>query len=38
MTALGWVFLVCSLSFVCGLAGYCFYRVLTAPPPRDDHQ
>ncbi|GMU64349.1 MAG: hypothetical protein AMXMBFR36_06230 [Acidobacteriota bacterium] len=31
MTTLGWVFLIASLTFVWGLTGYCFYRVLTAP-------
>jgi hypothetical protein len=29
MTALGWIFLVVSLSFVWGLTGWCFYKVLT---------
>ncbi len=29
MTALGWTFLIVSLAFVWGLAGWCFYRVLT---------
>jgi hypothetical protein len=36
MTALGWIFLASSLAFVWGLAGYCYYRVLTAPPPPED--
>jgi hypothetical protein len=27
MTALGWLFLILSLSFVWGLTGWCFYRV-----------
>jgi len=36
MTTLGWIFLVVSLALVWGLSGYCFYRVLTAPPPADD--
>ncbi|HEX5758644.1 MAG TPA: hypothetical protein VF121_05580 [Thermoanaerobaculia bacterium] len=31
MTPLGWVFLIVSLTFVWGLTGWCFYRVLTAP-------
>ncbi len=31
MTTLGWVFLIASLTFVWGLTGYCFYRVMTAP-------
>jgi hypothetical protein len=25
----GWVFLILSLSFVWGLAGWCYYKVLT---------
>ena len=36
MTAAGIAFLSCSLLFVWGLAGYCFYRVLTAPSQADD--
>lgn len=36
MTTLGWIFLTVSLTFVWGLAGYCYYRVLTAPPRADD--
>lgn len=31
MTTLGWVFLIASLTFVWGLTGYCFYRVMKAP-------
>lgn len=31
MTPLGWVFLICSLSFVWGLMFWCYHRVLTAP-------
>jgi hypothetical protein len=31
MTALGWVFLICSLTFVWSLTIWCFYQVLTAP-------
>lgn len=30
MTTLGWVFLLTSLTFVWGLAGWCYYKVLTA--------
>jgi hypothetical protein len=33
MTTLGWIFLTVSLTFVWGLAGWCFYKVLTV---RDD--
>ncbi|HLA78747.1 MAG TPA: hypothetical protein VJU18_14300 [Vicinamibacteria bacterium] len=29
MTALGWVFLLTSATFVWGLTGWCFYKVLT---------
>lgn len=36
MTTAGWIFLIVSLTFVWGLAGYCFYRVFSAPPPSDD--
>jgi len=32
MTTLGWIFLATSLSFVWGLTGWCFYKVLTLPP------
>ena len=31
MTTLGWLFLAVSLSFVWGLTGWCFYRVMKAP-------
>jgi hypothetical protein len=31
MTPLGWVFLCLSLTFVWGLVGWCFFKVLTAP-------
>jgi hypothetical protein len=33
MTVLGWMFLIASLAFVWGLTLWCFYRVLTLPPP-----
>jgi hypothetical protein len=36
MTALGWLFMIASLAFVWGLAGYCYYRVLGAAEPKDD--
>jgi hypothetical protein len=36
MTTGGIVFLSCSLLFVWSLSGYCYYRVLTAPPRSDD--
>lgn len=29
MTPLGWIFLFASLTFVWGLCGWCFYKVLT---------
>ncbi len=35
LNALGWTFMLLSVGFVTGLTGWCFYRVLTAPP--DDH-
>ena len=31
MTTLGWLFMICSLGFVWGLMGWCYYRVMTAP-------
>ena len=40
MTPLGWIFLLVSITFVWGLTGWCFYRVLSfhdegfvQPPP-----
>jgi hypothetical protein len=33
MTALGWIFMLTSVSFVWALAIYCFKRVLTYPEP-----
>lgn len=35
MTTTGMLFMICSLAFVWGLAIWCFWRVLSAPP--DDH-
>jgi hypothetical protein len=35
MTTLGWLFLTASMIFVWGLSGYCYYRVLTAPPAEE---
>jgi hypothetical protein len=35
MTTLGWLFLAASMLFVWGLSGYCYYRVLTAPPSEE---
>ena len=32
MTTAGWIVMVLSLGFVLSLVGFCFYRVLTAPP------
>jgi hypothetical protein len=32
MTIGGWIIMVLSLTFVWGLTGWCFYRVLTAGP------
>ena len=31
LTAGGWILLVGSLSFVWGLAGWCYYKILTGP-------
>lgn len=36
MTMGGWVLLVGSLTFVWGLAGWCYWKILTAPPPEGD--
>jgi hypothetical protein len=33
VTAGGWVLLIVSLSAVYGLAGWCYVKVLGAPPP-----
>lgn len=35
MTFSGWIFLIVSLAFVWGLCLWCFYKVLTLPPPSD---
>jgi hypothetical protein len=32
MTPLAWAFMLVSVSFVVILTGWCFYKVLTAPP------
>lgn len=32
----GWLFMILSLSFVWGLTGWCFYRVLTLPAEHDE--
>jgi len=29
VTTLGWIFLLTSMTFVWGLTGWCFYKVLT---------
>lgn len=31
MTPFGWLFLVCSLTFVWGLCGWCYYEMLREP-------
>ena len=33
MTVGGWILLVLSLSFVWGLAGWCYWKILTGPSP-----
>ena len=39
MTALGWIFLASSLSFVWGLTGWCYYTILSArAEPADELQ
>jgi hypothetical protein len=39
MTALGWIFMIVSVSFVWILTIWCFYRVLSAPqPPAEEVQ
>ena len=35
MTIGGWMLLVGSLSFVWGLAGWCYWKILTAPAPEE---
>ena len=32
MTLIGWIMMVCSLSFVVGLTAWCYWRVLSLPP------
>ena len=34
MTTGGWTLMVGSLTFVWGLAGWCYYKILTAPDGR----
>ena len=31
MTLAGWIFMLGSISAVCGLVGFCYYRVLRGP-------
>jgi hypothetical protein len=31
MTALGWIFMLASITFVISLVSWCFYRVLQCP-------
>ncbi len=35
MTAAGWVLMIVSLSSVWGLAGWCYWKVLTTPEHKD---
>lgn len=35
MTPLGWIFLLVSITFVWGLTGWCFYKVLTIKDPEN---
>jgi hypothetical protein len=36
MTVGGWIFMLCSVGFVLGLAGWSYWKTLTAPEPPDD--
>jgi hypothetical protein len=36
MTPAGWLLLIVSLTFVYGLTGWCYYKVLTAPAVTHD--
>ncbi|MCO6438977.1 MAG: hypothetical protein J5J06_17935 [Phycisphaerae bacterium] len=36
MTPAGWVFMICSLTFVVSLISFCFYSVLTRPSSSED--
>jgi hypothetical protein len=36
MTIPGWILLVASLSFVFGLAGWCYWKILTSPEPEEE--
>ena len=38
MTVAGWLFMGVSLVLVWGLAGWCFYRVLSGPKPPPDSE
>ena len=35
VTVGGWVLLVGSLTFVCGLAGWCYWKVLSKPEAKE---
>ncbi len=35
MTIGGWLLLVCSLTFVWSLAGWCYWKILSTPEPKD---
>ncbi len=32
MTLIGWIMMICSLTFVVGLTAWCYWRVLSLPP------
>ena len=36
MTWAGWIFMILSVSFVYGLAGWCYWKVLKAPAPQEN--
>jgi hypothetical protein len=36
MTIGGWTFMLCSVGAVASLAAWCFWKVLSLPPERED--
>lgn len=38
MSSGGWIFMSASIGFVCWLAAYCFYKVLSKPQAADHLQ
>jgi len=35
MTVAGWILMIVSLSFVYGLTGWCYWKILTTPDNND---